>query len=30
MFESALLCASNHEFGANCQPVTGSRRREAI
>src|SRR5437879_11801300 len=28
MFESAVMCASNHEFGADCQPVTGSRRRE--
>ena len=28
MFESAVICASSHEFGADCQPVTGSRRRE--
>src|SRR5882724_9439422 len=25
---SAAMCASNHEFGADCQPVTRSRRRE--
>src|SRR6266436_10163822 len=25
---SAVMCASTHEFGVNCPPVTGSRRRE--